>query len=163
MIKKIILLLLAAACIYGVGFSPYSVPAFLDNSAQLRETLAAYDSAKRAKEDSDRALVDSQNAFVDKRNFDVAHTDVDKIIEVLSSAMSITVSSVNTADPLQHFAPGSIWDGSEQPDAVIVSMAVEDSTAALRIIDKLQLPIYEITVSEPSMVNITFLTGGAGE
>ena len=163
MIKKIFLLLIAAGIIYAVGFSPYSVPGLLENSNKLRSTLAAYDNNKRAMEDSERTLSEARNEFIAKRDFEVAYSDVERVVDVLSGAMNITVSSVNTADPEQHFAPGSIWDGQDQPEAVIVSMAVGDSVSALRIIDKLQLPIYEVTVSEPSMVNITFLTGGANE
>lgn len=163
MIKKIILLLITAAMVYAVGFSPYSIPQFLQNSSNLRSVLATYDNNKREFEDSERTLAEARNEFVSKRNFEVAYSDIERVIDMLGGAMNITVSSVNTADPHQFFTPGSIWDGQEQPEAVIVSMAVGDSVSALRIIDKLQLPVYEVTISEPSMVNITFLTGGASE
>lgn len=159
--KRVVFFILMLAALYTALLSPINIREMMGRKEQLQEALDTYSNSQRALDTAKSALRETQQRYINKRVFEVAYSDVSRLTEVLNSVINITVSAVNTADPAQNFIAGGTWTEGTESKAVILSLTVEDSVSALRVIDKMELPIYEITVSEPNIVNITFLTGGA--
>ena len=158
--KRIIYLVLLLGALYAAIMSPYGVLKTKSKIENLSESLRFYVTTKSQVEGSKMSLAEAENNFNSQRTFEIAYSDVSRLVKVLDNVMTVTVSAVNVADPAQYFVPGSAWREGDTPEAVIVALAVDDTVSALRIIDKMELPIYSVAVTEPNIINITFLTGG---
>lgn len=158
--KRVILFLIMCAAIAACFLTPFNVLNAIENKENFASALQEYEDARRSATDMNTSLAQAKTVFDSSRTFDVAYNDITRIVEVLRNTASITVSSVNTASPEKYFATGGAWSSDVEADAVIISITTDDSAAALRVIDKLQLPLYEIVVTEPNIIDIVFLTGG---
>lgn len=158
--KKIIYLLLVAASLYAATISPFGIIKTKERFDSLDKTLRQYVTVKSQLEGAKMSVIESQNAFVEGREFEIAYNDVERLLKVLDNVLTVTVSSVNIADPKQYYIAGSNWEAGTECQAVIISLAVDDTVAALKVIDRMELPIYSVTITEPNIVNVTFLTGG---
>lgn len=160
--KRVIYMVMAVAVVAGVVLSPYSIIKTLSNTKELNTSLRQYVTAKAQLDSSKEFVMQAESDFNQSRTFEIGYYDVSRLVKVLNNVVTITVSSVNEADPRQNFAAGSAWSEGNESDAIAISLAVEDTASALRILEKMELPIYSIAITEPNIVTVTFLTGGVG-
>lgn len=160
--KRSIHCILALCMICLVCFTNYGVINTVEQRSDLRQAATDYKEAEARLDISKVALNSAEANFAKNREFEIVYTDVSNLVKVLNGVSAITVSAVNVADPAQHFSAGAAWNeqmGSEV-QSVTMALTVDDTVSALKLIERLELPIYSISVTEPNIVNVTFLTGG---
>lgn len=158
--KRVVYFLLLVGALYAAVLSPYGVLKTKDRMSTLDTALRSYVTAKSQLEGARMSLQEAEAQFINDRSFEIAYSDITRLMQVLDNVSSVTVSAVNVADPEQNFMIGSTWTPGQDAKALVFSLAVDDTVAALRMVGKMQLPIYSVTVTEPNIVNVTFLTGG---
>ena len=166
MIKKLVLVLLAAVALYGAIASPYSLVSTLDRKAALEAAVAEKDSAEAALNNSRSAYVNAANAFESQRTFTDVHADLQQMKALLDAVTGISFAGLYEADPNMNFALGAPADpeaypsGTPLPVALCLQVVAEDTAAGLRIIEKMELPVQSIVTTEPGRIDVIFLTGG---
>lgn len=167
MIKKLVLLLMSLAALYGAIMSPFSLPNTLEIKASLETALASKENARTSMTSAKTAMVNAKNAFESQRTFDIHYSDLAKIKQLFDSVSGVSFSGLAEIDPDSNYAlgvnldPESYADGSiAAPKAVRLSIVAENTVAGLKIIDRLELPIVSILTTEPGRIEVIFLTGG---
>lgn len=167
MIKKIVLLVLALASLYGAFLSPYSLSTTMEKKSQLESAISSQTAAKNERDMARIALNNAVTAFESERTFDIHYTDITRMKQLIDSVTGVSFAGMYEADPKANYMLGGqlliedYLDGTAQlPQAVALSLIAEDTAAGLRIVDKLELPAVRITTSEPGRIDIIFLTGG---
>lgn len=158
--KRVLFFLLLCGAIAACILTPYNVLNTLDSKQNFEAALREYESARSGATDSDTSLARSKTVFDSSRTFEIAYNDITRLVEVLRNTSTVTLTSVNVANPETYFTTGGPWSADNDAQAIIISVTTDDSAATLRIIDKMQLPLYEVTVTEPNIVDFIFLTGG---
>lgn len=167
MIKRIVLVLLFLVAAYGAVASPYSLVNTLDTKAQLETAISDQKAAKDTRDAAKSRYVSAKNAYESERTFDIHYTDLPRMKQLIDSVTGISFYSLSEVDPSANYLLGApvdlerLADGTaELPRAVSLSLVAEDTAAGLRIVDKLELPIVSMSVTEPGRIEIIFLTGG---
>ncbi len=140
--------------------SPFSVFKTIKNSKKLTSSLQNYSTIKSQLENSKLDVSDAERRFSDQRDFEISYNDVTKLVQVLNNVASVTVTNVITVNPREYFTNTGEWSETDKAKAVTISLTVEDTVTVLKILDKMQLPLYSLVITEPNIVNVTFLTGG---
>lgn len=159
--KRIIIALLAAVSLT-VAFapvSPYSLSKTMDNQQRLEQSKGSYAAANWDLNASKSALTLSQNKFIEGRSFEVHFGDITRLKQLFDGIAGISVGSVTGCSVKDSFSTTVEWSEDSQDTAVRISLTVEDILTALTIIDKMELPLYQIVATEPNMIEIVFLTG----
>lgn len=159
-LKRTIYGVLLVLALYGVFMSRWNVFTTFDKRDSLLDATTRYTMAQSNLEVAKQDFVAAQNEFNSKRTFEIAYSDINRIVTVLNNVAGVTVSAVNVADPEQYFVTGSAWEEGMEAKAISISLVVDDTSSALVVIGRMELPIYSIVVSEPNIVNMIFLTGG---
>ncbi len=169
MIKKIVLALLAVVAIYGAVLSPFSLTNTLEHKTQLEQTIKSRNEAKDGRDAARESYANAVAAFESQRSFDIHYTDLARMKQLIDTVTGISFSGLYEVDPNMNFALGAPLNPEDYPagsttlpPAVCMSVIAEDTAAGLRILDKLELPVYSITTSEPGRIDIIFMTGGEG-
>lgn len=159
--KRLVIGLLAiVAAVYAV-VSPYSVPKTLERYSDFQDAVFNYEQATADYNSQVSSLQSAQSNFDSTRTFEVHYSDIDRITQVLKGVATVNVTDLTSCDPANMFNPVSTYIQGDTPAALRISVATEDPVGALRILDKMQLPMYDIHVVEPNLIEFTFLTGGA--
>ena len=158
--RRIVSGVLAAIFVALAVFSKYSLLNAKSQYDKLRNSLLSFNSIKTATESSKRTLSLAKRNFEDNRASDIYFGDIDRLVTVLNNVATISVTG---------WEPFSAEDGfvavpsSTNFTAARISLVVDNIDLALNVIDKLELPIYSIVISEPNMIDVIFLTGNAIE
>ena len=167
MIKKIVLLLMALAAIYGAVMSPFSITETLDKKAKLESTIAEHDRVKRDRDTAYTRMVDTKNAFESQRTFQVHYSDLYTIKQMLDAVSGVSFSGLYEVDPNNGYMVGSTLNiedyngvNTPKPSAVQLSIIAENTAAGLNVVNTMELPIVSITTLEPGRIDVIFLTGG---
>lgn len=167
MIKKIILLLLALAAIYGAVMSPYSLTETLDKKAKLEQVITEKANAENSRNSARDKLMNSKNAFESQRNFSVEYYDLYKIKLMLDAVSGVSFYSLAEVDPDNNYALGAnlnVEDYADnsvsKPRAVQLTLYAENTADGLSAINTMELPLVSITTEEPGRIELIFLTGG---
>lgn len=158
--KRAIALIFMLAAVALALLGPFNILNGINNLNSLKTAVYEYSDIRSGIAASQRNVYTAQSAFEEGRTFNVDYKNIDQIVEILDNITSISVSSINTVDAQQYFTPTGLYEEGTQPTAVKISMVVEDPVAALGVLDKMELPIYEVFISNPNLVDVTFLTGG---
>lgn len=159
--KRIIAAVLLVVSLVLTFVGPYNIFDAFRNKQLIENVVQEYSSAKASIDGTRREVFSAQAGFEDGRTFNVDYKDVNQLVTVLDNIVSITVASVTAVDAQNYFTQIGEYDESMAPTAVTISLVVEDTVSALNVIDKMELPIYQIFVSSPNLIDVTFLTGGA--
>lgn len=167
MIKKIVLVLLAAFCVYTAYTSPYSVSNALASKDKLENASVFRTTAKARLDKSKQDLKKAANAFESARYFDIHYTDVVRVKQLIDAVTGVSFYGLYEADPATDYALCGQLDltafengGGELPAALCLSIIAEDTASGLRVLDKLEMPVVRIETNEPGRIDIIFLTGG---
>lgn len=158
--KRLLFAIIALASIAFAIFGPFGVLHLMDNYFAVENARIQYENSKRSVDSARYGLRDSQAAFDESRTFEIDYSDIDRLKEVLDNVSTVTVSGITNMDAQQSFASQDAYTGDNTSSAVKISLVVEDTVSALNVLNKMELPIYNIYISEPGLIDITFLTGG---
>lgn len=167
MIKKIVLVLLALAAVYGAVMSPYSLTETLNKKATLEGALANKASVEQQANAASQGYIAAKNAFDSNRSFEIAYNDLAKIKTLIDAVSGVDFQSLSAANPDQNFIVGErlniedyVEGGPLPPAAIVMSIYAADTASGLDVINRLELPVVKINVTEPGRIEVTFLTGG---
>lgn len=167
MIKKIILLLMALAAIYGAVMSPFSLTETLAKKDNLERAITERDNTKKSRDNAYTLMVNSKNAFESQRTFDVHYTDIYKIKQLIDVMSGVSFAGLYEVDPKNGYMLGATLNiedyngvNTPKPSAVQLSIIAENTAAGLNVVNTMELPIVSITTVEPGRIDIIFLTGG---
>lgn len=158
--KRAIALIFMLAAVALALLGPFNILNGINNLNSLKTAVYEYSDIRSSIAASQRNVYTAQSAFEEGRTFNVDYKNIDQIVEILDNITSISVSSINAVDAQQYFTPIGLYEEGVQPTAVKISMVAEDPVAALGVLDKMELPVYEVFISNPNLVDVTFLTGG---
>lgn len=158
--KRILISLIAIVAIAAACISPFNIFKAMDNYNRLEVAIRQFEQSKGTIDASRSALAAAQSSFDNGRTFEVSYGDIDSLCEVLDNISSVSVSAKTNVDAQENFAPLGEYDANINPSAVKLSLVAEDTVSALNIVNRMELPIYRIFVSEPGLVDVIFLTGG---
>lgn len=163
--KRAIIALLAVAslALVALPMSPYNILKTKENFDKLKEAQASYAEAKRSLALAEQSLLASQNTFTSGRTFEVHYGDITRLNQLLNGIAGLSVTSITGCDATNYFASTATWspDDVSTPTGIKVSLTTEDVASTLRILNKMELPLYQISVTEPNLVDAIFLTGEA--
>ena len=159
--RRVITGLIAIALVACFFFSKYNIANIKTRYAQLESALDSFQVTRGSIESTRDALVSAQNIFDRSRTSDIYYGDMDRLLTVLDNIATITVSSWEPYSAEDGFVP--VPSSGDKFTAARISLIVEDVDMALGVIDKLELPIYSINITEPNVVDVIFLTGAGIE
>ena len=163
--KRIILLLMAVAsiCCAFLPMSPYNYGDVSNNLAELKVAQAEYNGARADLNRAQQELLQAQNSFDDGRTFEVYYGDIVRLKELFGGIAGLNVQTITNCDATKNFATSVPWSAEDPvaPTAVKFSITAEDTVTALNIINRMELPITQLMVTEPNMIDFIFLTGEA--
>lgn len=163
--KRVILGILAAVavCAAALPQSPFNFQKTMDSYNRLKSAKASYSEQERNYNVAQQSLLASQSNFDSSRTFEVYYGDVTRLKQLFDGIASVSVTSITNCSAADYFSPTVTWspDDGIPPDAVKISLTAEDTITALNIINKMELPIYQLDITEPNLVDVTFLTGEA--
>lgn len=159
--KRIVIALLAVVsmAIALVPSSPYGISKTMENMERLEQSKESYAAANRELNAARGSLTNSQNNFIGDRTFEVHYGDVARLRQLFDGIAGISVASITNCSVKDNFASTVEWSEDSIDTAVKISLTTEDLVTALNIIDRMELPLYQINAVEPNMVEIIFLTG----
>ena len=140
--------------------SPVGYPAVAAKVSQKEAETARVNTYQFNLNSAKNALLESVNTYNETRVFDVYYGDISKIYDVLTSVAGITVSGITKVDPAQGYVDAGAYTEGDTPLAVEFQLLTDDASSAIRIINKMELPIYEIDWQSPNSLSVIFLTGG---
>lgn len=140
--------------------SPLGYPAFSAKLAEKELEEARLGTYQFNLASTQRALVESVNAYNEARTFDVYYGDVTRVYDVLANIAGISVSSITKVDPANGYVDAGVYTEGDTPLAVEVVMLTDDVASAVKVIEKMELPVYEIDWQSPNVLSVIFLTGG---
>lgn len=141
--------------------APFGVPNVLIAARAAKAEAIKLENYTTNEQTLHNIVASAQNTFADGREFDVYFGDTAGIYSVLKNIAGVEVKNMVQVDPLGNFVErGMIVDGSD-PAAARFDLVVSDVGTALKLIQKLQLPLVDVSYTEPNALSVTFLTGGA--
>lgn len=160
--KKIILAVLIILAFGAAIFAPWGISSGMEQLNTVRYAADQYREVQGELNQKVAGLDAAKSSFDGQRTFEVHYSDVDTIITLLNNVMGISVSNVVSVDAQNNFSTVGPYSSESVivPSAIQVSLVTEDPVAALRAINRMNLPIYSVEVQEPTAVMVTFLTGG---
>ena len=158
--KRLLFALIALGCMAFAIFGPFGALQMVENYFLVENAKNTYENSRRAVDSAKYSLSSAQTAFDKSRSFEISYSDIDRIKEVLDNVATVTVSGITNVDAQQAFATQDAYTPGSNASAVKMSLVVEDTVSALNVLDKMELPIYNIYVSEPGLIDVIFLTGG---
>lgn len=162
--KRIMLcLLIILACAATLlPSSPTSISNAMDQLNQVEGAADSYRMVQGQVNSAVSGINSSRQEFDSNRSFDVYYGDIDQLLSLLNQVVGITVSGVYCVDAQKDFTPTVTYTEGDAhvPSAIRVTLIVDDTVNALRILDRMNLPLYSIDLQEPGTVSVIFLTGG---
>ena len=159
--KRISIGILALASVAFLFVSPYSLGKTKENYEAFKQTVADYNASVTDLSSRTGAIQSAQSSFDSQRSFEVYYGDVEKLRQVIDGVSSVAITDISVCDPSSQFSVTGSYTEGDSPAAIRVSVTTEDTSAALKIFEKMELPVYKIHIQEPGLIEITFLTGGA--
>lgn len=163
--KRVILLLMAVAALCGafLPMSPYNFGSAQSMMTELKLSQADYVGAKADLNRAQQELAKAQSTYDSGRTFEVYYGDIIRLKELFSGIAGLNIQTITNCDATKNFATSVPWSAEDPvaPTAVKFSITAEDPTSALNIINRMELPIVQLTVTEPNMIDFIFLTGEA--
>lgn len=154
---KTFMFLITVALVAFAIFKCISVPSNLD---QLSSLALAKNNATAEYNDAIEGAKQSEDNFISQRTFELAYSDIDQVLELLGSVSGIQISSVKQLDPETGFSEVGDYKTGSDASAVKVDLVVADIPTALKSLEKAELAINKISISEPNMISLELILKG---
>lgn len=153
--------IVTTALVVALAISPFGLPNAVSGIRAAKAESTKIENYALNEQMLSNMVVEAQNKFADSREFDVYFGDVSGIYSVLKNIAGIEIKGHYQVDPMNNFVEkGMVHEGST-PAAVRFDLLVSDVDTALKVIQKMELPLAQVSYSEPNTLSVTFLTGGA--
>lgn len=159
--KKIVVSGVAALGLFAVAMvSPVGWPAASAKIEQQQLEETRRNTYEHNLDTVEGLLVNAVNTFNEERTFDVYYGDVERLHEVFAGIAGITVSEMVKVDPMNGYLDAGFVVDGDTVSAVRFVLVTDNPTTAIGVIQRMQLPVYEISWQSPNSLSVTFLTGG---
>lgn len=152
--------LVAIASVALVFVAPNGLPAVKEMYAAEQQSYETYERAQTSLKAAETALTKTVEEYNATRGFDIYYGDIDRIIEVLEGLPGIEIFRVTVVDPMDNFGERELYQSGCEHSAIKLELAISDISAALTILDKLDIPLESVCYSHPNTLTVIFLTGG---
>lgn len=160
--KKIIVSGVVTLALFATAMvSPFGLPAASAVIAEQKAEEVRRNTYAHNLDTVEGLLLNAVNEFNDSRTFDVYYGDITRLHEVLAGIAGITVSETVKVDPMNGYLDAGYIVDSDSVSAVRFMLLTDDPATAIGVLQRMQLPIYEISWQSPNSLSVTFLTGGA--
>ena len=134
----------------------YGMRSSYNTYLKMQSDLSNYNSIKANVDRSQHELSAAQDAFESARQSEIYYGDVERIVSILNNLTMLSVVDTQPYSVENYFTPAA---NDMYPTAYKISIVTNNLASTLSIIDRLELPVYNIQVMEPNMVDVIFLTG----